>query len=89
MTDSPLLFLALMVEFALTSILFTWIYNKTNGSVLSALLLHTTMNWSTWLFLPGMKTNFAIIGFTVVLLAIAVLVILRVWGAARLSKGAL
>jgi hypothetical protein len=84
-----LLFLALSVEIILTSILFTWIYNNTNGSILTALLLHTTMNWSIWLFLPGMKMNFAIIGFTVVLLVIAVLVILRVWGTARLRKGVL
>lgn len=89
MTDNLLLFLALSVEIILTSILFTWIYNNTNGSVLSTLLLHTTMNWSIWLFLPSMQTNFSIIGFTVVLLSIAVLVILRVWGAARLSKGGL
>jgi hypothetical protein len=73
----------------LTSILFTWIYNNTDGSILSALLFHTAMNWSMWLFLPGMKTNFAIIGFTVFLLLIAVLVILRVWGKARLRKGLL
>jgi membrane protease YdiL (CAAX protease family) len=84
MADNLLLFLA--VEIVLTSILFTWIYNNTDGSVSSALLLHTTMNWSIWLFLPGMKTNFSIIGFTVVLLLIAVLVILRVWGTARLRK---
>ena len=89
MTNNPMLFLALSIEFMLTSILFTWIYNNTNGSVLSTLLLHTTMNWSIWLFLPSMQTNFSIIGFTVVLLSIAVLVILRVWGAARLSKGGL
>jgi CAAX protease family protein len=89
MTDNLLLFLALSVEFTLTSILFTWIYNNTNGSILSALLLHTAMNWSMWLFLSGMKTNFSIIGFTVVFLLIAVLVILRVWGTARLRKGVL
>jgi membrane protease YdiL (CAAX protease family) len=85
MTDNLLLFLALSVEFTLTSILFTWIYNNTNGSILSVLLLHSTMNWSIWLFLPGMKINFSIICYTVFLLIIAVLVIIRVWGAARLS----
>lgn len=89
MADNLLLFLFLAVEIVLTSILFTWIYNNTNGSILSVLLLHSTMNWSIWLFLPGMKINFAIIGFTVVLLLIAVLVILRVWGTVRLRKGVL
>lgn len=85
MTDNFLLFLPLSVEITLTSILFTWIYNSTNGSVLSTLLLHAAMNWSIWLFLPSMKLNFSIIGFTAVILVIAVLVIIRVWGAARLS----
>lgn len=84
MTDNFLLFLALSVEMILASILFTWVYNNTNGSVLSVMLLHAAMNWSIWLFLPSMKLNFSIIGFTVMMQAIAVLVIIRVWGAARL-----
>jgi hypothetical protein len=83
------LFLALAVEIMLSSILFTWIYNNTNGSILSMLLFHTAMNWSIWLLLPSMKMSYSILGFTVVLLVIAVLVILRLWGAARLKKGAL
>ncbi|MFQ3633761.1 type II CAAX prenyl endopeptidase Rce1 family protein [Roseiflexus sp.] len=86
MTDNFLLFLALSVEMMLASILFTWVYNNTNGSVLAALLLHAAINWSIWLFLPSMKMNFSIIGFTVVILVIAVLVIIRIWGAARLSR---
>lgn len=84
MTDNFLLFLALSVEIMLASILFTWLYNNTNGSVLSVLLLHTAMNWSIWLF--SMKLNFSIVGFTVMMQVIAVLIIIRVWGAARLRR---
>lgn len=86
MADNSLLFVALSIEIVLTSVLFTWIYNNTKGSVLATMLLHTSMNWSIWLFLPGMTTNLFIIGFTVVLLAITVLGIIRIRGAARLSQ---
>ncbi len=85
MTDNLLLFAFLSVEIVLTSILFTWIYNNTGGSVLACMLLHAAMNWSIWLFLPGMKTNFSVIGLTVVFLAIAVIAIVWRWGASRLS----
>ncbi|MDH7490641.1 MAG: type II CAAX endopeptidase family protein [Anaerolineae bacterium] len=80
------LFLALAPEIILTSVLFTWVYNNTGGSVLAALLFHTFMNWSIWLVLPGMQVNLAIIGFTVLLLAVAVAVVVARWGAARLSR---
>lgn len=80
------LFLALAPELILASVLFTWIYNNTGGSVLAALLFHTFMNWSIWLVLPTMQTNLAIIGFTVLLLAVAVVAVVARWGAARLSR---
>lgn len=80
------LFLALAPEIILASVLFTWIYNNTGGSVLAALLFHTFMNWSIWLVLPSMRTNLAVIGFTVLLLAVAVVVVVARSGAARLSR---
>jgi len=86
MTNDLLLFAALLVEIVLTSILFTWIYNNTRGSVLATMLLHTSMNWSIWLFMPDMQVSLPIIGFTVALLIVAVAVIIRVWGADRLSR---
>lgn len=86
MTDNLVVFLALLVVITLTSIIFTWIYNNTNGSVLAALLVHTSMNWSIWLAMPSMKMDLPTIGFMVVFLAIAVLVIIKIWGLARLSR---
>ncbi len=80
------LFLALAPEIILVSILFTWIYNNTGGSVLAALLFHAAMNWSIWIVLPAMQVNLAIIGFTVLLLAVAVAVVVARWGPARLSR---
>ena len=76
MVNSLWLFAALLFEFALMSILFTWIYNKTNGSILAALLFHAAMNWSIWVVLPGMRVNAAIIGITVLLLLVVVAIVL-------------
>ena len=45
------------------TILFTWVYNNTHGSLLSMLLLHTTFNLSMFTF-PVLDTNF---GFLYVL----------------------
>jgi len=86
MVGSLLLFAALVGEIVLTSILFTWVYNNTGGSVLAVMLFHTSMNWSIWVALPSMKVNISIIGYTIILLALAVALVLRVWGATRLSR---
>ncbi len=72
MANTLPLFGLLSIEIVLTSILMTWVYNNTGGSILAAILFHTSMNWSTWLFLPGMQTNAAIIGLTSLLLLVAV-----------------
>jgi hypothetical protein len=40
MTDNLFVFLALLVVITLASVLFAWIYNNTNGSILAALLVH-------------------------------------------------
>lgn len=86
MADNLPVFLALMVVIMLTSVIFTWIYNQTNGSVLAALLLHTGMNWSIWAAMPDMKMNLPTLGFMIVFLAAAVLVIVRVTGSSWLRR---
>ncbi|MCX7789884.1 MAG: CPBP family intramembrane metalloprotease [Chloroflexaceae bacterium] len=86
MTDDLVVFLSLLVVITLASILFTWIYNNTNGSILAALLTHTSMNWSIWLAMPDMKMSLAASGFMIGFLAIAVLVIIKIWGAEHLSR---
>lgn len=80
------LFAALMVEIVLVTILFTWIYNNTGGSILAAMLFHTFMNWSIWVALPTMKVNLSVIGFTILLLAMVVALVLGLWGPKRLSR---
>jgi membrane protease YdiL (CAAX protease family) len=86
MADNLIVFLALLVVFTLASILFTWIYNNTNGSVLAAILTHTSMNWSIWSAMPDMKMDLPTSGFMIAFLAIAVVVIIKVWGAAHFSR---
>ena len=39
----------------LLSVLFTWLYNNTNGSILVALLFHNMFNWSNYMF-PALQT---------------------------------
>ncbi|MEJ5223335.1 MAG: type II CAAX endopeptidase family protein [Anaerolineales bacterium] len=82
MTDHLVVFLALLVVITLTSILFTWVYNHTNGSILAAMLMHTAMNWSIWITMPDMKMDLPTAAFMVVFLLAAVWVVLRSWGAA-------
>jgi membrane protease YdiL (CAAX protease family) len=86
MTDNLVVFFALLVVITLTSILFTWVYNNTNGSVLATILMHTAMNWSIWLAMPSMKMDLPTAGFMIGFLAIAVLVVIKIWGAARLTR---
>ena len=86
MTDNLLTFLALLGVITLTSILFTWIYNNTNGSILAAMLLHTSMNWSIWLAMPSMKMDLPTTGFMIGFLAVTILVVTKVWEAAQLTR---
>lgn len=84
MADNLVVFFALGVVITLTSIIFTWIYNNTNGSILATLLMHTSMNWSIWLVMPSMKMDLITIGFISLFLAVAVFIIVKRWGAAHL-----
>jgi hypothetical protein len=80
MTNHLGLFAALAVVLMLTSILFTWIYNHTHGSVLAAMVCHASMNWAIWVLLPSMKVNLAIIVGWILFLALAVFFVVRSWG---------
>lgn len=80
MTNDPLIFLMLLGVIALASVLFTWVYNRTGGSVLSAMLMHTAMNWSIWVVMPSMQVDALTAGFMIGFLAVAVLVIVQMEG---------
>ncbi len=80
MTNDLGLFAALAIVLMFTSVLFTWIYNHTHGSVLAAMLFHTSMNWAIWVLLPSMRVNLVIIVGWIFLLALAVFFVVRRWG---------
>ncbi|ASJ14263.1 type II CAAX endopeptidase family protein [Thermococcus radiotolerans] len=68
----------------LFSILFTWIFNNTNGSVLTAILLHTSGNWGHFAF-PITATQWGSLYSLIINFAV-VLVILAVWGTKSMKR---
>lgn len=77
MADSLPVFLALAVVIMLTSVLFARVYNGARGSVLSTLLMHTSLNWSLWAFMPDMRMDLPTAGFLIAFLIVAVLLVAR------------
>ena len=58
----------------LVTILFTWIYNNTNGSIFAALIFHTMFNWSNTFF-PTFETDIGgllFFGLTITLVGVIV-----------------
>ena len=64
-----------------SSILFTWIYNNTNRSTLSAILFHFTINFSGEFFSPSEQARF----YQLLLTIIAATAVTIIWGAVTLS----
>ncbi|TXT57531.1 MAG: conserved membrane protein of unknown function [Candidatus Thorarchaeota archaeon] len=67
--DQPVWIMVISVIFS--SILFTWIYNNTKGSVFATLMLHTSLNWILWVFLPLQSFEVAF-SSTIIIVLIAV-----------------
>jgi membrane protease YdiL (CAAX protease family) len=69
-------FWVFMVGMVVSSILFTWIYNNTHRSTLSAILFHFSINLSGEIFsLSGLQRC-----YQTLLLLLSALVVLAVWG---------
>ncbi len=66
------------------SMIFTWIYNNTNGSLFAALMLHTTGNLSHFVF-PLTKTTFGGI-YSLILNIVVVIAILLFYGPNKMVK---
>jgi hypothetical protein len=75
----------LMLSTTLVSVLFTWLYNNTGGSIFAALLFHTMFNWSHYLFPTLGSDRASLILF--LFLFIAVAIILIVWGPKKMQRG--
>ena len=84
-TQENMSILCYAIQLAATSILFTWMYNNTKGSVLLAYILHASMN--TWTELFAIDAGNAFQGWilTGVIVALAV-VVLIFSGAQNLSR---
>jgi hypothetical protein len=67
-------FVGFLVSITLLSVLMTWLYNHTNGSLLPALLIHTSWNWSQGMF-PILESDPASLVMVGLLLAATIAVV--------------
>lgn len=66
-----------VILFIFVSILFTWIYNNTGGSILATLIFHTMLNLSTYVVFPvfEIKNGTSYYFFSIIIFAIIVIAI--------------
>lgn len=69
----------------LVSVLFTWVWNNTGGSLLAVMVLHAMFNLSHWVF-PALANDRAALALFA-LQAAAVLAVVVAFGPARLRRG--
>jgi membrane protease YdiL (CAAX protease family) len=74
-----------VISLMLMSILFTWIYNNTGKSILSVMLFHASMNFSTFKLFPVFESPEALPFYTI-LIFITVILVVIVWGRKKLNR---
>ncbi|MBI3941580.1 MAG: CPBP family intramembrane metalloprotease [Chloroflexi bacterium] len=74
----------LLLTSMFATVLFTWLYNNTGRSLAAILLIHTSMNWSHFLF-PTLQTDLGSLWF-LVFLFLAAITVLIFWGPTRLVR---
>ena len=80
LTQAPVYFVILTVLLLATSVLMTWVFNRTGGSVPLVALIHASMDTMT-LVSPLAQTGVPVIAYALVALSMAVvagLLVLRV-----------
>lgn len=77
-------FLGLLISTMLLSVLFTWVYRNTRNSLFAAMLIHTSWNWSNYVF-TGLLTDNGGLAF-MVLLVTTVIVTVLVFGPKTLVR---
>jgi membrane protease YdiL (CAAX protease family) len=75
----PQIFTAIML-----SILLTWLFNNTGGSILVSLIFHNTFNWSMDTF-PALQTQMGS-PFFIIFLITAVVAVVAIWRPKRLVR---
>lgn len=74
----------LIISDILIAILMTWLYNNTGGSILTALIFHTTISFS-WVLFPTLETDLGSL-YYLILLILASISITIIWGPKRLVR---
>ncbi|WP_255194978.1 type II CAAX endopeptidase family protein [Halorarius litoreus] len=77
-------FVGFAVSITLLSVLMTWVYNNTGGSLLPMLLMHATWNWAQGMF-PVLESDPGSLAFVLVQAALVVVVV-AYWGPSRLRR---
>jgi membrane protease YdiL (CAAX protease family) len=80
--DEP--FYSFLTTVMLTSVLFSWVYNNTNGSVLAVMILHTSFNVSYWII----PINYTVMGpiYYRIMLGIIFVALLFLYGPKHLIR---
>jgi membrane protease YdiL (CAAX protease family) len=74
-----------MLSAVIISIIMTWLYNNTGGSILVALLSHNLFNVSNIIF-PALETQMGSL-FYLIFMIISVIAIVAIWKPKRLVRG--
>jgi len=77
-------FLPSLFSTILITILFTWLYNNTGGSILATLIFHTMLNYSAQVF-PALATQQGGLFFLIFLIATAIAVV-AIWRPKKLVR---
>ena len=77
-------FVGFAVSITLLSVLMTWVYNNTGGSLLPMLLMHATWNWAQGMF-PVLESDPGSLAFVLVQAGLVVAVVVY-WGPHRLRR---
>jgi membrane protease YdiL (CAAX protease family) len=79
------MFLGSTVTMVFMSIMFTWLYNNTGGSIFATLLFHTMVNLSTYIVFPVFETQTGPLYYLISMIAVAI-IILAIFGAKRMVR---
>lgn len=80
------MFLGSIATMVFMSILFTWLYNNTGGSVFATLLFHIMVNFSAYVVFPVFETETGLLYYLISMMVVAV-IITAVFGASRMVRG--
>jgi len=76
-----------LIQMVIYGILFTWIYNNTNGSVLAAMIFHAMTNLTVTYIFPVSQFGLSLpILFGLILMSLVTLLIIALWGPRRLAR---